>query len=117
VLGVLGTADMTQPAGGWAVEGRAEPRRAGHSSGHRLHGSPRRLAGRCGILLVTTENEEDTVAERSRRIDPTWPDLPDGEHPVTELASPLQGSLSPFGDVEFPLDEVPYVHPRTEINR
>ncbi len=57
------------------------------------------------------------MAERSRRIDPTWPDLPDGEHPVTELASPLQGSLSPFGDVEFPLDEVPYVHPVTEINR
>ena len=30
---------------------------------------------------------------------------------------PTQGSLSPFGDVEFPLDEVPYVHPVTEINR
>jgi hypothetical protein len=66
---------------------------------------------------MTTENLEDTVAERPRRIDPTWPDLPDGEHPVTELASPVQGSLSPFGDVEFPLDEVPYVHPKTEINR
>jgi hypothetical protein len=57
------------------------------------------------------------VAERTRRIDPTWPDLPDGAHPVTELASPLQGSLSPFGDLEFPLDEVPYVHPITEINK
>ncbi len=51
------------------------------------------------------------------RIDPTWPDLPDGEHPVSELASPVQGSLSPFGDIEFPLAEVPYVHPVTEINR
>jgi hypothetical protein len=51
------------------------------------------------------------------RVDPTWPDLPDNQHPVTELASAVQGSLSPFGDVEFPLDEVPYVHPVTEINR
>jgi hypothetical protein len=65
----------------------------------------------------STENEEDTVAERTRRIDPAWPDLPDGAHPVTELASPVQGSLSPFGDVEFPLEEVPYVHPVTEINK
>jgi hypothetical protein len=51
------------------------------------------------------------------RIDPTWPSLPDGEHPVSELAAPTQGSLSPFGDVEFPLEEVPYVHPVTEINK
>jgi hypothetical protein len=50
-------------------------------------------------------------------VDPTWPDLPDGEHPLTELESSLQGSYSPFGDLEFPLDEVPYVHPHTVINR
>lgn len=57
-------------------------------------------------------------AARQGRIDPSWPELPDGEHPVSELASPMQGSLSPFGDdVEFPLEEVPYVHPVTEINR
>ncbi|MEU3625629.1 hypothetical protein BS329_10380 [Amycolatopsis coloradensis] len=49
-------------------------------------------------------------------IDPTWPGE-DGEHPVTELASDRQGALSPFGDVTFPLDAVPYVHPETEINR
>lgn len=55
--------------------------------------------------------------DHSVRIDPNWPVLPDGQHPVTELASPLQGSLSPFGDVEFPLPEVPYVHPVTEINK
>lgn len=54
---------------------------------------------------------------RPGRIDPTWPDLPDGEHPVSELAAATQGSLSPFGDIEFPLDEVPYVHPVTEINK
>jgi hypothetical protein len=58
------------------------------------------------------------VAEsRQGRIDPTWPQLPDGEHPVSELASAVQGSLSPFGDLEFPLEEVPYVHPVTEINK
>jgi hypothetical protein len=68
-------------------------------------------------LRWINRHQEDTVAERTRRIDPTWPDLPDGAHPVTELAAPLQGSLSPFGDVEFPLDEVPYVHPVTEINK
>lgn len=51
------------------------------------------------------------------RIDPAWPVYPDGEHPVSELAAPTQGSLSPFGDIEFPLDTVPYVHPVTEINR
>jgi hypothetical protein len=62
--------------------------------------------------------EEDTVADaRTHRIDPSWPDLPDGEHPVTELAAPVQGSLSPFGDVQFPVEEVPYVHPVTEINK
>jgi hypothetical protein len=52
--------------------------------------------------------------------DPTWPADPTrGEHPVTELASDRQGSLSPFGDLTFPLpeDQVPYVHPVTVINR
>jgi hypothetical protein len=86
-----------------------------------LHGSRRRrgdtAAAGAGYSGRTTDHQEDTVAERTRRIDPTWPDLPDGAHPVTELASPLQGSLSPFGDLEFPLDEVPYVHPITEINK
>lgn len=52
------------------------------------------------------------------RIDPSWPqDLPDGEHPVSEIASPLQGASSPFGEIMFPVEDVPYVHPVTEINR
>jgi hypothetical protein len=55
--------------------------------------------------------------QRPGRIDPAWPELPEGEHPVSELASPVQGALSPFGDLEFPVEEVPYVHPVTEINR
>jgi hypothetical protein len=36
---------------------------------------------------------------------------------VTELTAEVQGSLSPFGEVEFPLDDVPYVHPSTQVNR
>lgn len=51
------------------------------------------------------------------RIDPSWPQLPDGEHPLTELMGPVQGNMSPFGDVAFPVDSVPYEHPVTEINR
>lgn len=51
------------------------------------------------------------------RIDPGWPELPDGEHPLTELLGPVQGNMSPFGEVTFPLDSVPYEHPVTEINR
>ena len=54
---------------------------------------------------------------QDNKIDPTWPKLPDGEHPVSELAAPTQGSLSPFGDLDFPLDTIPYEHPSTEINR
>lgn len=55
--------------------------------------------------------------DKADRTDPAWPDLPDGAHPVTELASPLQGALSPFGDITFPLESTPYRHPVTEINR
>ena len=51
------------------------------------------------------------------RRDPAWPQLPDGEVPVTELTCEVQGGLSPFGELEFPLDPVPYVHPVTVVNR
>jgi hypothetical protein len=59
------------------------------------------------------------VAKRTDRIDPTWPSLSEEDHPVTELAAPLQGALSPFGDVIFPLpsDQLLYEHPHTVINR
>ncbi len=54
--------------------------------------------------------------KRAKGVDPTWPE---GDHPVTELNSDRQGALSPFGDVTFPLDakDLPYVHPKTVINR
>lgn len=52
------------------------------------------------------------------RIDPTWPaDDDNGHHPVSELASNHQGASSPYGDLAFPLDSVPYTHPETEINK
>lgn len=54
---------------------------------------------------------------KPKRIDPNWPQAAAGEHPVSEVASDRQGALSPFGDVTFPLDSVPYEHPETEINR
>ncbi len=51
------------------------------------------------------------------RIDPSWPSQSEEDHPVSELASPLQGALSPFGELEFPVESVPYEHPRTERNK
>ncbi|MCU1684477.1 MAG: hypothetical protein JWQ81_5216 [Amycolatopsis sp.] len=53
---------------------------------------------------------------KTNRVDPTWPTGAEGEHPVTELAADRQGALSPFGDLTFPLEAVPYTHPETEIN-
>jgi hypothetical protein len=59
------------------------------------------------------------VAKRTDRIDPTWPSWSEEDHPVSELAAPVQGALSPFGEMIFPLpvDQLLYEHPHTEINR
>ena len=43
---------------------------------------------------------------RPERVDPHWPEGPDGGHPVTELTSDVQGALSPFGTVTFPLPAI-----------
>ena len=52
------------------------------------------------------------------RIDPHWPaDDYEGQHPVSEVAADRQGALSPYGDLVFPLEAVPYEHPVTEINK
>jgi hypothetical protein len=81
---------------------------------------PRRFAP-CAIIgsEVRRHTPEEIVAKSvpEDRRDPAWPELPDGEHPVTELTADVQGNLSPFGDLEFPLERVPYVHPVTEVNR
>ncbi|MQA16637.1 MAG: hypothetical protein GEV09_21645 [Pseudonocardiaceae bacterium] len=55
--------------------------------------------------------------DRSERIDPTWPSWSEEDHPVSELTSAVQGASSPYGEVEFPSEKVPYVHPTTEINK
>lgn len=54
---------------------------------------------------------------KKHHIDPEWPKVPDGGHPVSELLADAQGALSPFGETPFPLDSVPYKHPVTEINK
>ncbi|WP_227998359.1 hypothetical protein [Nocardia australiensis] len=53
-------------------------------------------------------------------VDNGWPSAADGEHVVTELSSARSGGLSPYGeDTEFPVpvDQLPYMHPNTVINR
>jgi hypothetical protein len=59
------------------------------------------------------------AGKRGKGVDPTWPVVEEGEHVMTELTVDRQGSLSPFGDVEFPRErhELPYEHPTTVINR
>jgi hypothetical protein len=60
------------------------------------------------------------VAEfRGKGVDPTWPEVEEGEHVLSEFNAGVQGALSPFGDIEFPLpaNEIPYTHPKTVINR
>jgi hypothetical protein len=65
--------------------------------------------------------QNDAVADNSkhRYVDNGWPTRDPEEHPVSELASPVVGALSPFGDVTFPLpaSTLPYVHPVTVVNR
>lgn len=55
--------------------------------------------------------------QRSMHIDPTWPVTEPGEHAVSEFIADRQGSLSPYGDLVFPLDRTSYEHPKTVINR
>lgn len=57
-------------------------------------------------------------AKQNPGIDPHWPADDDlGNHPVSELVADRQGSMSPYGDLAFPLESSGYVHPVTEINR
>lgn len=65
---------------------------------------------------MSDKSESD---KRAKGIDPTWPQVAEGEHALSEFTADRQGSLSPFGDLEFPRDpaELPYTHPTTVINR
>jgi hypothetical protein len=53
----------------------------------------------------------------SAAIDPEWAAAHGDHHPVTELAAHFQGNYSPFGEVTFPLEKIPYEHPSTQINK
>lgn len=61
------------------------------------------------------------MAEKKKYVDHGWPKDEEGDHAhaVSEFAASLSGALSPFGDVEFPLpaDSIPYVQPKTVVNR
>ena len=62
------------------------------------------------------------VADNNKKhyVDNGWPasiDVHVGEHAISEFAAPQVGAMSPFGDTEFPMAHVPYVHPVTVINR
>jgi hypothetical protein len=64
------------------------------------------------------QDQHGKAYKHAHRVDPEWPDDSAG-HPVTELLGDRQGSLSPFGELEFPVpaESLPYVHPVTVINR
>jgi hypothetical protein len=55
---------------------------------------------------------------RSDHVDPTWPGSAE-DHPVGEIVSDRQGSLSPFGEETFPVpaEKIVYEHPVTVVNR
>jgi hypothetical protein len=57
--------------------------------------------------------------KRTKGTDPTWPEPSAGEMVVSELVTDRQGSLSPFGEVTFPVPagSLPYQHPVTVVNR
>lgn len=67
------------------------------------------------------DNADKTAqkAPKSRYVDKGWPTMDPEDHAVSELAADRAGALSPFGDVVFPLpsDDLPYVHPVTDVNR
>ena len=65
--------------------------------------------------------KESTLHGRDHKgyVDPGWPtNIPEGGHAVTELVADTAGALSPYGDLEFPVDPstLSYVHPDTRIN-
>jgi len=61
----------------------------------------------------------DEKAPKTRYVDNGWPTTDPEDHAVSELATDRTGALSPYGDIVFPLpaEELPYLHPVTEINR
>ena len=77
--------------GGTARSGRSRSRAASVSSSWARSQSTSGVDIRSTVVSAATSGveEEDPVAKPARpgRIDPTWPELPDGEHPISELAA------------------------------
>lgn len=69
--------------------------------------------------MARVADNADNKAQKTRYVDKGWPTTNPDDHAVSELATDRVGALSPYGDVVFPLpaDELPYLHPVTEVNR
>lgn len=62
---------------------------------------------------------DNAEKNKGRYVDPGWPTTDPDDHAVSELVADRTGSLSPFGDVTFPLpaESLPYLHPVTVVNK
>ena len=71
------------------------------------------------VRIGSVADNADIKAPKTPYVDNGWPTTNPDDHAVSELATDRVGALSPYGDVVFPVpaDELPYVHPVTEINR
>lgn len=69
-------------------------------------------------MADVADNESAAAAANSKYVDNGWPHA-DGEHAVSEFAANISGALSPFGSTEFPLpvEDLPFVHAKTVVNR
>ena len=76
---------------------------------------------RCTICVPDGEiwHDEGMSNEKKGYVDPGWPEVTPGEHAVTEIVAHVAGGLSPYGDVEFPVEPstLSYVHPYTVVNK
>jgi hypothetical protein len=65
---------------------------------------------------VADNAESDT--RKARYVDNGWPATDPDDHAVSELVCDRTGALSPFGELVFPLpaDDLPYLHPVTDVN-
>jgi hypothetical protein len=69
--------------------------------------------------VADNADKKGRKTQKTPYVDKGWPTTNPDDHAVSELATDRVGALSPFGDLAFPLpaDDLPYVHPVTEINR
>ena len=69
--------------------------------------------------ICSSPDRMAVVADKKKYVDNGWPEVGPDDHAVSELVSDRTGSLSPFGDLAFPLplSEIPYIHPVTVVNK